>query len=361
MGRQQPQVCKNWSGKQRSCYDWQVLSTNTELETMMLILETPFTSTNWVPAADVERGFVRYRNPSRSNGWVWKGSVSESPPALSVIIPTADADRSGYFAQLMKQIGQQDFQNFELIVVRGDSRQGRAINIGAALASGLYLLTLDDDTALPDPLTFTKLVAMMNDHPDIGMAGGNNVIPQDASPFVQKVMRQIPRRSWEPVSTITDSDLAEHPCLMMRTAEFKSVGGENELIPRGLDPYLRQVFRETELRVVVVPDIIYHHLPPASWSSLLWQFYRNGIQAAWVNRHFPQWVIQTPSAHGEFNTTISLWQRIKQNIFQVAGSLLKGHSIWFWCQISYVAGFLVGLIVQSGEKPPHVEPSGVNR
>ena len=28
------------------------------------------------------------------------------------------------------------------------------------------------------------------------------------------------------VEEVTDSDLAEHPCMIMRTAEFKQVGGE---------------------------------------------------------------------------------------------------------------------------------------
>jgi len=327
---------------------------------MMLIGDTPFTSINWLPAADVERGFVRYRNPASSIGMIWKETIGKGVPLLSVVIPTSDADRGGYFAKLMKQIRQQDFHTFELIVIRGDSRQGRAINIGAALASGTYLLTLDDDTALPDPRTFAKLVAVMKNHPAIGMAGGNNVIPHDASPFVQEVMRQIPRRSWEPVSTITDSDLAEHPCLMMRTAEFQSIGGENELIPRGLAPYLRQAYRDAGLRVVVAPDISYHHVPPDSWTSLLRQFYRNGLQAAWVNRYFPQWVIQTPGTHGEFQASRSFWQRIIQNFVQISESLLSGQWIWFLCQLSYASGFLFGLIAPLGEKPSHVEVCGKN-
>ena len=77
---------------------------------------------------------------------------------LSVVIPTSDAHRGGYFRDLLVQIGRQDFRDFEVIAVRGDPRQGRAINVGAELARGKYLLTLDDDTALPDPATFSKLV-----------------------------------------------------------------------------------------------------------------------------------------------------------------------------------------------------------
>lgn len=112
-----------------------------------------------------------------------------------MIIPTLDGYRNGCLARLLAQIGGQTGLEYEVFVVQGDPRQGRAINIGAALAAGDYLLTLDDDTSLPDSLTFAKLVQAMEDHPDIGMAGGNNLIPKDASPFVRRVMRELPRRS----------------------------------------------------------------------------------------------------------------------------------------------------------------------
>jgi hypothetical protein len=200
-------------------------------------------------------------------------------------------------------------------------------------------LTLDDDTSLPDPTTFSTLVGIMETYPDIGMAGGNNVIPSDASPLVRRVMRQIPRRSWEPVREIVDSDLAEHPCLIMRTAEFKAVGGENELLPRGLDPYLRQAFREAGKRVVVVPGVIYHHLPPDSLGGLLAQFFRNGRQAAFANRHYPHWVIETPSDHGSFRPLVPLPVRVLRFPLRLLYALMTGRPVWFLCEMAYALGF----------------------
>jgi len=96
----------------------------------------------------------------------------------------------------------------------------------------------------------------------------------------------------------------------MRTAEFKQVGEENELIPRGLDPYLWMEFRKQGKRVVVVPGVVYHHLPPERLSRLLRQFYRNGIQAAFTNRHYPEWAIETPSRHGPFQTHFFCFQNL---------------------------------------------------
>ncbi|MDQ6956576.1 MAG: glycosyltransferase, partial [Mariprofundaceae bacterium] len=261
--------------------------------------EVLFAQADWF-SPELNRDWVRYRNDENPTGVCWHVKSENEIPVLSVIIPTADADRGGYFIKLMDSLTQQDMQDFELIVLKGDKRQGRGINICAAMAKGKYLLTVDDDSSLPDNQTFTKMIAAMDKHVDIGMAGGNNTVPDWATPFVKRVMIQVPRRSWQPVKEIIDSDLAEHPCLIMRAGLFRNAGGENETIPRGLDPYLRQVFREADTRVVVLPDIIYHHLPPETWGGLLGQMKRNGYQAAYANIHSPEWVIETPAEHGEF-------------------------------------------------------------
>lgn len=294
---------------------------------------------NWSTGGNVRRPFVRYPNATSIIGEYWYEMNEKDNPLISIIIPTLDGYRNGYFPQLLDQIDSQTLIDFEVIVVRGDPRQGRAINIGAALAKGRYLLTLDDDTSLPDLETFSKLVAAMEKHPEIGIAGGNNVIPEDASPFVRRVMKQIPRRSWKPVQKITDSDLAEHPCLIIRTSEFKKVGGENELIPRGLDPYLREEFRKLGKRVVVVPGVVYHHLPPDIFAKLWRQFFRNGRQAAYTNRKYPQWVIETPSDHGPFKDRLPLCLRIFRFPLRLIQALITIKPIWFLCEVAYALGF----------------------
>ena len=296
--------------------------------------EALFAKAEWF-SPDLKRDWVRYRNDDNPSGVCWFVPSENDKPVLSVIIPTADADRGGYFVKLMQSLTDQDMQDFELIVLKGDKRQGRGINISAAMAKGQYILTVDDDSSLPDAATFSKMIHAMDTHADIGMAGGNNTVPDWATRFVKRVMIQVPRRSWQPVNEIIDSDLAEHPCLIMRTELFRKVGGENEVIPRGLYPYLRQVFREADTRVVVLPNIIYHHFPPETWSGLLGQMYRNGYQAAYANIHSPEWVIETPSKHGAFTLRVPLWQRVLRYPFRSLMSLLKGQWLWVICQISY--------------------------
>ena len=124
-----------------------------------------------------------------------KTTRTDAFPKVSIIIPTYDAYRDGLFPELLKQLSSQSYQNFEIIIIKGDSRQGRAINTGAGLAKGEYLLTLDDDTRICDKEILNKLVKVMQENVTIGMAGGMNVIPKDAAPFIKRAMKEIPRRS----------------------------------------------------------------------------------------------------------------------------------------------------------------------
>jgi GT2 family glycosyltransferase len=301
-------------------------------------------SEGWQAAAVAERPFVRYRSPEASPGCIVRHAAAAGPIRLSVVIPTLDGCRDGYFSRLLVQIERQDFREYEVLVVRGDPRQGRAINTAAALARGRYLLTLDDDTSLPDPLTFSKLVTVMEAHPGIGIAGSNNLIPKDATPFVRRVMKELPRRSWSMVEEITDSDLAEHPCMIMRAAEFKQLGGENEWLPRGLDPYLRMEYRKLGKRVVVVPDVVYHHLPPASLGRLLRQFYRNGRHAAYVNRHHPNWVLETPVHHGPFRQRVPFAIRALRFPLQLLAAISQAKPLWLLSEMAYGFGFMGGYL-----------------
>lgn len=303
-------------------------------------IQSCFESGSWQAATNVPRSFVRHLNPDPSSGMIWGYSSAGPKIDLSVLIPTLDGNRDGKLKRLLSQIAVQEQVEFEVIIIKGDPRQGRAINIAAALAQGRYLVSLDDDTALPDPLTFSKLQTVLAKHPDIGIAGGNNIIPDGARPFVRRVMREIPRRSWEAVCEITDTDLAEHPCMMMRRIEFMALGGENELIPRGLDPYLRQIYRESNKRVVVVPGVIYHHLPPENLGQLLHQFYRNGQQAYFTNHHYPNWAIETPAIHGAFKSRRSPVYRVLRFPFRLLAALVTGKTLWFLCELAYGAGFI---------------------
>ena len=265
------------------------------------------------------------------------------PPGLSIIIPTLDGNRSGHFSKLIDDITKQSYRDLEVLVIKGDDRQGRAINTGAAIAHGKYLLTLDDDTKLVSQDTIQLLVNVLDNDNKIGLAGGINIIPQNASAFIKRVMREIPRRSTPHVEEITESDLAEHPLLMIRKDIFIKVGGENELIPRGLDPYLRQQFRNIGYKTVIVPLAYYSHLPPHTFKKLISQFFRNGKMAAYCNRYFPEFVIETPATHtSRFVEKRPLYYRAGRYAINFLLNAVRGHWIYISALSAYAIGFLMG-------------------
>ena len=298
------------------------------------------------------RTFVKHKNDESTPGHITIERITNKefnfenlPPVLSVIIPTSDGHRNGLFADLLNQIRKQSFQDFETIVVKGDSKQGRAINTGVDLAKGKYILTLDDDTSLHSKNAFFLLVQAMDNHKNIGMAGGINVIPVEAPSFIRRAMREIPRRSSPRVEKIIESDLAEHPLLIMRKEDFKSIGGENELLPRGLDPYLRSEFRNAGYKVVVVPKAYYSHMPPSTLTKLIKQFFRNGEQAAFCNKYYPQWVIETPGTHVcNFIEKRPFLYRFLRYLKNLVKSTIKGHWLFLAVSASYAFGFIYGYV-----------------
>lgn len=300
--------------------------------------------------------FVRHRNgDSEGRATITLGAaVSPQGPRVSIVIPTADGDRNGYLGELLQQLTSQKFQDFEVIVIQGDRRQGRAINFAAELARGEYLLTFDDDTRLGTPELIEVLVKAMDADSSIGMAGVENRVPEGVNGFVRRLMAEVPRRSSPAVMQVEDSDMAEHPCLLMRKSAFYQVGGEHEIIPRGLDPYLRREFRESRYRVVVVPGVWIHHLPPPTFRQAMRQFYRNGRMSALVSRNFPELALDNALAHGSAAIrTQPRWFRALRHASRMAGAVLTLR----WIYLATSAAYGLGVLVESFIAPSEVRPS----
>lgn len=296
-----------------------------------------------VPAPK-RRAFVRHLKdgpPPRIR--VIDGREGAGDPAVSIIIPTADGARGGNLTRLLGQIEQQSLREFEVLVVQGDRRQGRAINTAAAIARGEILVTMDDDTQLGHPDLLEKIVGAFAADSSIGIAGVANLPPADASWVVRRAMREVPRRSSPLVSRVTESDMVEHPCLAIRRELFYRVGGEHELIPRGLDPYLRREVRRAGFRVVVIPDAWIHHLLPPTLRGVLRQYFRNGVGAAYVRKFYPQWVIEQTEAHTEeVPVRTSLPRRGLRYARRLVGALVTGRWIYLGTLITYALGYAWG-------------------
>ncbi len=293
----------------------------------------------------IPRPFVRHPNDdSEGTIEIWRSEDAENP-MVSIIIPTVDKTRDGYLPDLLSQIENQTFRNWEIILVIKDSRQGRAINCGVALASGKYIATFDDDTKLGSDDLLEKMVDHMERHPEFGMAGVANIPPEDATWFVRKVMEQLPRRTSPIVQTIVESDMAEHPCAIFPRKVFMEIGGENELIPRGLDPYLRSEIRKAGYKVVVLPNLYIHHLPPANFKKFCKQFFRNGKMAAYVNKFYPEFVVELTTGHEkDVREKRSIFHRIFSYIYRILKTIVTFKIFYLLSLIVYLGGYIVGYL-----------------
>jgi len=290
------------------------------------------------------RSFVRYLlegSPPRIQ--VFDGQDAEPGPRVTIIIPT-DEYRSGNLECLLAQIKHQTFQRFEVVVVRGDRRQGRAINAAAAIARGDILLTMDDDTRLGHDDLLEKIVAALTSDDTIGIAGVSNLVPADVSWLVRRAMHELPRRSSRLVTRVTDSDMAEHPCLAVRKEIFYRIGGENELIPRGLDPYLRREVRRLGYRVVVIPNAWIHHLLPTTIRGILWQYFRNGMGSAYGKKFYPEFVVDQALDHLREPTRDStLPKRAFRYMRRLVIAVFTMRWIYLGTLVSYGLGYAWGM------------------
>jgi len=296
-------------------------------------------------ANNIPRPFVKYPNGESTGKIEIHRDDPIKKPLISIIIPTADATRDGLLPSLLEQLKLQTFRDFEIIVIIGDTRQGRAINCGAQVAEGKYLVTFDDDTRLGHTDLLENMANQIEQHSDIGMAGVANLVPPDASFFVKRIMKELPRRTSPMVTEIIDSDMAEHPCCIIPRDVFLKVGGENEIIPRGLDPYLRQAIRNAGYRVVVLPGIYIHHLPPKTFHKFVKQFYRNGKMAAYVNKFYPEFVIELTTRHGDkVSEKRSTLIRVVSYIGRLLKTFLTLRIFYLLSLVLYLTGYVIGTV-----------------
>ena len=147
------------------------------------------------------------------------------------------------------------------------------------------------------------------------------------------------------VDEIIDSDMAEHPCCIIPKKVFLKVGGENEIIPRGLDPYLRQEIRKAGYRVVVLPGVYIHHLPPKTFRKFVRQFFRNGKMAAYVNKFYPEFVVELTTKHGDKVTEKrSVITRTLSYIGRLLKTLLTLRVFYLLSMVLYLTGYVMGYI-----------------
>ena len=277
---------------------------------------------------------------------------------FSLIIPILRLEGNPYLEGLLKAVAEQSLLPKELHLVVGDRRQGRAINFGAGKCTGTWLGTLDDDSFIEDRELFQKLIKALQEDEGIGMVGAACEIPTWATDLQKKAMLEIPRRYFPIQKTTVESDMVQHPCLMMSRKFFKQIGGEDEELIRGLDPVLRKKVRDAHKKVVIVKDTAVFHLLPAKLGQLLKMYYRNGRGSGYAQRHFPERVLELSTGYdgGTFVEKRGFLYRLGRRIFNVLIALLRGR----WIQVSTDCAYGVGVVMErcypsSVQEAPQVE------
>ncbi len=212
---------------------------------------------------------------------------------VSVVIPSSDGYRGGKVPALLAMLEKQTYANKEIILIKGVSPQGKAINMGAYKAKGDILVIMDDDSLPADIYVLENLIKPIMADRRVGMAGASVNVNPDANIFQKMVAREFPRCSVPVVSETVESDLACHGCCAIPADVFREIGGENEKLIRGLDPDLRERLRNKGYKVVLAPDCLVYHPPPSSFSRYLKIMYRNGAGSAYAQKVHPELVFLT--------------------------------------------------------------------
>ncbi|MGE3165580.1 MAG: glycosyltransferase [Planctomycetota bacterium] len=270
------------------------------------------------------------------------GPASETP-TVSVVVPTLDRHRRGLLDRLLLDLRSQTLARFEVLLVIGDRRQGRAINRGVREARAEIVVTMDDDTEVRTPRLLENLVDTLNSDPSLGLVGASTVVSEGASWFQRAACHQVPRRFFPIVDRVTDSDMVQHPCLALRRETFLAIGGEDEQLIRGLDPLLRHKVRSAGLRVVIAPNSPISHPLPDRFVDVLRMYYRNGRGSAFAQKHFPERIYSLSDGYcgNQFRERVPFLRRVASYPWRIARSILTLQWIRLGTELAYGTGFLV--------------------
>ena len=265
-------------------------------------------------------------------------------PRVSIVVPSLDGYRGGAVPQLLESLDRQSYRDFETLIVKGLSPQGRAINDGVRRSRGEYIVILDDDSRLVSSDVLARLVECLDSHQNIGMAGASIAMDPDASPFQRRAASQFPRLHTPDVKAIIDSDLACHGCCAIPRRVFDAVGGEREDILRGLDPDLRMRLRTAGYRIVLVPGACIYHPLPDGWRALAKTFFRNGYGSAYAQKYEPDSVYDTHEALSSetFRPKTKLLHRIARFPARLVSAAFRGREIRLVAYSVYAFGYAYG-------------------
>lgn len=265
-------------------------------------------------------------------------------PKVSVIIPSLDGHREGNVPRLLDDLKKQTFRDFEVIVSKGISPNGRARNEGVKKAKGEIFVFIDDDVVIGTDKLIENLIRPFGEDSTIGVTGASQLITEDSNAFQRRVAREFPRVYFPVVDKITETDMVSHMCLCVPRKVYEEVGGESDFLPGGTDPDFKARIRKAGYKVVVVPHTWAYHPAAKNLSVLLKRSFQAGKDSAWVAKYHPDLVYES-SRHGLDKTFVGkrpLIYRVFRGSYLVFESILRFRFLFLVSRVVYMCGYLNG-------------------
>jgi len=236
---------------------------------------------------------------------------------VSVIIPAFREVNS----EVVDALNAQTYKDFEIIIVKGVSPNGRARNNGVQSAQGEVLVFIDDDAVLVHKEVLTNIVTpIFEDKADI--VGASRRIPENSNWFAKAAARQLPLVETPIVETLAPVRLAAKrtswvksfmrqpmqflrglfdqsvwspvttTCVAMKAEVFHSIGGFSEELWWGVDSEFFYRAQQKNFRMALGPDAWVYHPYVSSIAGLWRKYFKSGIGTAHEMKLNPERNIQ---------------------------------------------------------------------
>jgi len=159
-------------------------------------------------------------------------------PEVSIVVPS----RTGAVSGLRAQLARQSLSRWELLVETHPSTPAQARNLGAARASGRWLIFLDDDVELGHERLLAELIEALESVGAQAVVGVPCRLPPRATRFQRRhfgaSFHPAPPRDGGRLAEVSWRDSVNGRCMAMRRETFEALGGFDGRLPSSEEPEL---------------------------------------------------------------------------------------------------------------------------
>ena len=205
---------------------------------------------------------------------------------LSVIIPCRNEKIN--IDGLLNDIKSQE-TGFEIEIIRIDNIKipGKARNIGAKKANGIFLIFFDSDIRLAGKTLVNNLVTVITENKKIGAVCASIRIPLKASNFQKRYAKEIPHAEFQVTDDLIDIGTIPAACFAIDKKLFIDTGCFNAKLIRGEDSEFSFRLKKAGYRTVLAPRTICYHPMPDNVLQFIKTQVRNGMGVSFVDIFYP--------------------------------------------------------------------------